>query len=481
MNKENLIKNFSITSYGKLTKYNDVISRGRCRIFYKGGNRNGSYITEEFAEKLIATAPYTPVKGIYTEEIEDYEDHGEKRTEGRIYGVVPADMNFAWEKHLDPDGVEREYACVDVLYYTGLYPEAGIIDGKSQSMELYGPSLKGNWQVIDGKKQYVFSEGCFLGLQVLGEEVEPCFEGAAFFSLYDTLKNLMSLLEQKKLTFQNNNSGGQTVMPQINFKISDNQKFDFLWSLLNTNYNEENGWIIEYAICEIYDEYAVVRNYAEATFERVYYTKNDETDSLEITNRERCFIVDVNEAEKAALAAIQAVNGGTYENLDTQFGLVSEFENKISELSTKIDEFTNEIATLKTEKEEIETQFSASTEASAIEKTELEAQIATLNDSISALTTERDGLAAYKKNVEDEAKKAVINTYAEVVSAEVIETYMNELDKYTCEELDMRLTYEQKKANPGTFSKTQNQAPAYVPKDNPADTGLASILSKYEK
>ena len=152
MNEKDLIKNFSITNYGKLSKFNDVISMGRCRIFYKGANRNGSYITDEFAEKLIATAPYTPVKGIYTEEIEDYEDHGEKRTEGRIYGVVPAEPHFAWEKHMDEDGVEREYACVDVLYYTGLYPEAGQIDGKSQSMELYGPSIKGDWQIIDGKK-----------------------------------------------------------------------------------------------------------------------------------------------------------------------------------------------------------------------------------------------------------------------------------------------------------------------------------------
>lgn len=93
-------------------------------------------------------------------------------------------------------------------------------------------------------------------------------------------------------------------MPTITFKVSDSQKYDFLWSLLNVNYCEENGWVVEYGICEIYDEYAIVRNYAESKFERVYYTKNDETDSLEITNREDCFIVDVNASEKAALVAL---------------------------------------------------------------------------------------------------------------------------------------------------------------------------------
>lgn len=43
-------------------------------------------------------------------------------------------------------------------------------------------------------------------------------------------------------------------MPKLMFKLSDNQKFDFLWSLLNSNYNEENGWIVDYSICDIYDE-----------------------------------------------------------------------------------------------------------------------------------------------------------------------------------------------------------------------------------
>ena len=107
-----------------LQNFTDTMSIGRCRIFYKYGNRNSTYITDEFAEELIKTLPYTPVKGIYEED--DYTDHGTKRNEGRIYGIVPGpqDMNFAWEKHLDEDGVEREYACVNVYYYTALYEEA---------------------------------------------------------------------------------------------------------------------------------------------------------------------------------------------------------------------------------------------------------------------------------------------------------------------------------------------------------------------
>ena len=125
------ITNFPITVYGAKEKFSETMTRGRCRVFYKGLNRNGTYITDEFAAKLIKSAPYTPVKGI--QEVDDYTDHGKKRTEGRIYGIVPADTNFAWEKHADESGIEREYACFDVLYYTALYEEA-----LAEATELYG-------------------------------------------------------------------------------------------------------------------------------------------------------------------------------------------------------------------------------------------------------------------------------------------------------------------------------------------------------
>jgi len=68
---------FTVQVYGELNKYNEVLSKARCRIFYKYENRNGTYITDEFAEKLISSLPYVPVKGIYSDE--DYTDHGVRR------------------------------------------------------------------------------------------------------------------------------------------------------------------------------------------------------------------------------------------------------------------------------------------------------------------------------------------------------------------------------------------------------------------
>ena len=482
---QDIITDFPVTIYGNLEKYSETISKGRCRIFYKHGNRNGTYITDEFAEKLLETIPYAPVKGIYSEEEDDYTDHGKKRSEGRIYGIVPANPNVTWEPHLDDDGVERVYACVDVLIYTGLYTEAHDIIGKSQSMELYSPSIKGDWKVINGRKYYVFSEGAFLGLQALGDSVEPCFEGAAFFSLYEDLKKMVAQIEYNL----NLHNGGKRM---LNYKLSDNAKFNAIWSLLNVNYNEANEWMIEYDICEIYDEYAVVRNYAEGIFERVYYTKNDETDSVELGERVRCYIMDVSEAEKKALDALHGLNNGTYEKVDeTYSNALAEVEAKTGELNT-----ANEALEAKT------ADFDALTETYNTEKSENETKIGELNESISTLTTERDDalsqltesqatvnslneeiatLNSFKAGVEKNEKKAVIAKYEKLLSADVIDTYTAKIDDYAdAKALDKDMAYELVSTNQSVLANNGNPQPAYVPRDTGV-TGLGAILDKYKK
>ena len=482
----NIITDFPVTLYGNLEKYSETISKGRCRIFYKYGNRNGTYITDEFAEKLLASVPYAPVKGIYDEHDEDYTDHGEKRSEGRIYGIVPAEPNITWEEHEDEDGVKRTYACVDVLIYTGIYKEANEIIGKGQSMEIYTPSIKGDWKIINGKKYFVFSEGVFLGLQALGDSVEPCFEGAAFFSLYEDLKKMVAQIEKYGLNLHN---GGKKMH---NYKLSDNAKFNAIWSLLNVNFTEAGGWMVEYDICEIYDEYAVVKNYNEGIFERIYYTKDDATDSVELGERARCYFVDVTEAEKNALDALHNLNNNTYEKVDEVYSnALAEVEAKAGELSA-----ANDALTAKTE------EFDALTETYNTEKSENETKIEELNNSIATLTTERDDaltqlndaqvsvnslteevatLSSFKAEIEKKEKQAVVAKYEKLLDAEVIEAYNAKLDEYTSlKDLDKDLAYEVFSKNPSVFTVNPPAQPAYVPKDEDL-TGVEGILAKYKK
>ena len=461
---EQVIREFPITVYGNLTKYSDTISKGRCRIFYKYANRNGTYITDEFAEKLLSTIPYTPVKGIYDDFDEDYTDHGNKRSLGRIYGIVPENPNLQWEKHLDEDGIEREYACVDVLIFTALYEEASEILGKAQSMEIYEPSIKGSWKIINGRRMFEYTEGSFLGLQVLGEDVEPCFEGAAFFSLYSSLKQLVDEIKEYTLKLPEINTGGQSQMfEKLNFKLSDSEKHNAIWNLINPNYNEEGGWTIEYAICDIYDDYALAYNYAEASYERIYYTKNDETNEVSIIERKKVFIIDVTESEMNALNTIRTLNGDTYEKADevySQASKVSELEEQNSTYAQKIEELNENISTLETEKGNFTTQLEEA------------------NNTIASLNEEIDSLNTYKANIELKEKEEVISSYAELLSEEILASYKEKISEFTAIDLDKELAYELKKNNVSVFSKEQN--PGFIPKDEPK-TGIEAILSKYKK
>ena len=448
MNK-NLLK-FNVSIYGEMTKYNDVLSKARCRIFYKYGNRNGTYITDEFADKLLSSVAYTPVKGIY--DGDDFTDHGEDNSEGKIYGIVPENPNVTWEKHVDEDGVEREYACVDVLIFSELYEEAKDIVSKAQSMELFRKTLKYHQAVIDGQKWFVFDDGCFFGLQVLGEDVEPCFEGAAFYSLKENIEKV--IFELDKI---NNDLEEQTM--KINFKLSHGEVFDAIWSLLNTEYNEENGWTVTYGILDVYDEYALVYNYETGSYARVYYTKNDEDNSVVIDSiDEPRFIIDVSENELNTINTLRALNGDTYELVSDELTNAHDNFEKVVEFSTKIEELTAQNSTLTVEKDK-------------------------LAQANSSLQSERDSLAEENQKLhtrcssyEKSAKDAIVEQYVGQLAEEILDQYRQNYDNYSVVDLDKELAYQLKCANPSVFSK----APAYLPVDQPL-TGIEQILSKYDK
>ena len=279
----------------------------------------------------------------------------------------------------------------------------------------------------------------------------------------------------------------------VNYKLSDNAKFNAIWSLLNINYNEESNWLVEYGIVDIYDEYAVVKNYSEGIFERVYYTKDDETDSVELGERVRCYFLDVTEAEKAALDALHGLNNNTYEKVDENYSAA------LAEVDAKADELNaaNEALVAKT------ADFDALTETYNAEKSENETKIGELHESISTLTTERDealsamvnaqnavvdlkeenaALNSFKAEIEKKEKEAVVSKYEKLLSAEILATYSAKLDEYSdVKSLDKDLAYELISTNQSVFTANGNPQPAYVPKDVNVGSGLEGILDKYKK
>ncbi len=488
--------NFPITVFEDSSeKISDTLTKKRVRIFYKGANRNGSYITDEFAEKLISTLAYAPVKGIYDEEEKDYTDHGLSRSLGRIYGVVPENFNFAWEKHLDEDGIEREYACADVYLFTAIYEEANQIDGKSQSMELYGPSIKGEWVGIEGQYFFRYTDASFLGLQVLGDNATPCFEGSAFFSqvsgqeIYTLFTTLIEKLEKLSIGGNSNmpnenlptdqafseetveetsevteeaaeqaEESTEEVQPSeeveeqeeevIEFVLSDNQKQNEIGKALNQSK-------FQYLVMDAYPDYAVVYNLEDDKVYKVNYVV--ENDVVTITgNMEELFAEWVTKSEKEVLNNLRSrTESGTFESA------IADYEKNIEDLQTEVSNKNDELSTLN------------------IDKEQLSEKITSLEGQVDEFTQKIETLENYKKDVEDHKKNAIIAKYSVKLSDEILNTYREKVNEFTIDDLEKELAYELVK-NDSTIFSTGSSEEELLPIESPL-SGLEALISKYKK
>ena len=252
----------------------------------------------------------------------------------------------------------------------------------------------------------------------------------------------------------------------MEFKLSDNQKLNMIWTLLNPNFNEEGGWNLEYGVCDVYDEYALVINYAEGGYERVYYTKEDETDSVALGERETAYILDVNEEEKRALEMLHSIRNNSYEHVDEY---VIDLENKIAESDSKIEECNTTIATLQKENEEAAELYNTI-------KTENDNSLAKIEE----LTQENEQLTSYKAAAELAKKEAILTKYSVQLGAEVIDTFREGLDNYTEESLEKELAFVLVQSKPAIFT-TEDNIPKVVPKEETHNGGIEEILSRYKK
>jgi outer membrane murein-binding lipoprotein Lpp len=252
----------------------------------------------------------------------------------------------------------------------------------------------------------------------------------------------------------------------LNFKVSDEQKFNAIWTLLNDKYNEEGGWLITYGIQDIYDDYALVFSYEDNCYYRVNYTKDNETDTVALGEKTKCYFIDVTESEKAIIDRLRETVGSyelIEENYNNGIQAIEEKENlaaQIEEYSTKISELENKVATLNTDKENAENNFN------------------NVNQTLSTLTDEVEALRNYKVEAEKAKKMAIISSYSELLSNEIIEEFTEKLDEYENDTaLDMAMAYELKKSNLSAFTKN----PTYVPKVEDNTGSLTELISKYKK
>lgn len=214
---------------------NDYISECEIKVFYHGRNRNGSYISKAVGNQIANTLPRAPIVALYNEQIGDYEDHGEEIVINKKgikfikktvpYGAVDKDTPAVWKKFRDSKGIEREYLVVRGFLWTGRYPHLKQIleKPKGQSMEFFEESIDGYWAKLDNEEDeiFIFNDASISALCILGDDVEPCFEGASIGKpeiLYSLKKdefkqefNRFMFELNKILDHEKNVKGGMTV------------------------------------------------------------------------------------------------------------------------------------------------------------------------------------------------------------------------------------------------------------------------------
>lgn len=224
-----------------ITSISPLVSKCEIKVLYVGENRNRSYITKEVATEMAQTLPGCPIVGYYIETKEDFGDHGDQiiiDAEGvkfkkltKPYGFVAPNSRVWFQEFEDTDEFGnktiREYLMTEGFLWTEQYEECKrVVEmGNPQSMELDEKTLKGHWSINTntGVEFFIINDAIFSKLCILGEDVEPCFEGAdvtapkvsATFSKNDEfVQNLFTMMEQLKYTLSNN-EGGQLNMENL--------------------------------------------------------------------------------------------------------------------------------------------------------------------------------------------------------------------------------------------------------------------------
>lgn len=248
----------NICEFINIVPVNPLISKCQIKVCYVSDqpNRNRSIITKETATKMAQSLPGCPIVGFYNKEKEDFEGHKSEMVVNEETGVIEfhsltvpygfVDMNpKVWfQTFIDDNKVEREYLMTEGYIWTGQYPEAQrIIDeGNNQSMELDKNSLKGHWTNSDKDKVsfLIINEAIISKLCILGEEVEPCFEGAQIgqFALEENVlaKFMEMAYELKEIT----EKGGTTSMDENTIVIEEGAPA-IEEPIVEENNFEENG------------------------------------------------------------------------------------------------------------------------------------------------------------------------------------------------------------------------------------------------
>ena len=385
---------------------NPLMSRCEIKVLYLGENRNHSYITKEVASDMAKTLRGAPIVGYYKEDKEDFADHGERvifDDEGvkfecltKPYGFVDPNSEVWFQKFEDTDDfgntTTREYLMATGFLWTEQYEECKSVleKGKNQSMELDEKTLDGHWSTNSktGMDFFIINDAIFSKLCILGDDVEPCFEGArvtapevstSFSKVDDTLKKtLYTMMQELKFALE----GGQSNMDLDNKEeVVDNEVVDNATTEETTDTQETN------------------------------VEENDKTEQSTSTENQQSIEAQSNESSFAKNEDDNKEDSSDNDSEDTEKDNEENDKTK-NACGGKEDEKTKH--SLETELEELQNKYSK-------------------------LEEDYNALVEFKNQIENEKKDALINSFYMLTDEDKADVIENKA-KYSLDDIEAKLS-----------------------------------------
>ena len=417
-----------------ITPYNPLISQCEIKVLYIGENRNRSYISKEVATEMANTLPGCPIVGYYREDKQDFGDHGDQVVfdgDGihfncltKPYGFVAPDAKVWFQKFEDTDefgnAVIREYLMTTGYLWTGQFPECQSVvnDGKPHSMELDEETLNGHWSenIKTGYEFFIINDAIFSKLCILGDDVEPCFEGSSVtapevsksFSLDNDFKQTLFTMMQELKDLKIALEGGQQM-----HDVEKNFSTDL----------DNDGKFTEVEKQNTTEDVSSETDFAKKEDEEKETSKPDDTSKSEDEAKE-----DEEKEEKFAKAEDEDEKKEEEDEED-------KFSKKEEDKDDKNDDEEDKNDDDKDDDDDKDRKYALLEE----EHQSLQAQFSQLQEEHQALQTSYQALVDFKNEVDNEKKDALISSFY-MLSDEDKKDVVENKAKYSLEEIESKLS-----------------------------------------
>ena len=391
---------------------NPLMSKCDVKVLYIGQNRNRSSITKQVATEMSKTLRGCPIVGYYIEKKEDFGDHGDQVIidgEGikfnkltKPYGFVAPDARVWFQFFEDQDEFGntcvREYLMTEGYLWTGQFEECQRVleNSNPQSMELDEKTLKGYWSTDNNKGVdfFIINDAVFSKLCILGDDVEPCFEGAnvsapnlsSQFSKDDEFtKSLFTMMSELKFAL-NNSEGGKPMHNEIQNELDNN--------VASTSFeNQDNVEALVTQFDESGESGAENSSDSQTSAEdEVLETSTEEGEAVVLTASEP----PVNDEEKVLEDDAKASSKKKPEEFVKEKDKEEKSETEKSEDNTE---------------DEDKKDFACKEDEDKKDKFSLEQQLKELQTKFAALQAENAELLAFKQKVEEKEKDELIASF----------------------------------------------------------------------